>query len=92
MDKKQKLDKMKNMFRKKLNSRWFEYPKIFLTRLCWRLQFKKVKLNEFNWTRGRCFNCDAGDEKIGVECSDYYCPCDLNEHLKRVRTFKCLKK
>ena len=56
----------------------------------WRLQFKKVKFQGDTWMEGRCIKCAAGNPK--VECSDYYCPCTLNEQLKRVRTFKWLNK
>lgn len=59
----------------------------------WRLQFKKVKFipnNALGWCDGRCTKCDAGNPT--VECSTYYCPCNRDEQLKRVYTFKWLYK
>lgn len=65
-----------------------------IKRICWRLQFKKVKLTYIDhWMQGRCTKCDAGNPK--VECSElngYHCPCKFDEYLKRVRTFNWLYK
>ena len=65
--------------------------KKFIKRLIWRLQYKKVRIriNENVWNcDGRCVKCDAGNPN--VECSEYGCPCNMDEHLKRVRKFNWL--
>ena len=61
-----------------------------IKRIFWRVQFKKVKFEDITFTNGRCLKCDAGNPK--VECSEYYCPCNENEQLKRVHNFKWLYK
>jgi hypothetical protein len=55
--------------------------------LLWRTQFKKVKYSDKNNTfnEGRCTNCDAGNPK--VECAEHYCPCRMDEQLKRRKWF-----
>ena len=57
---------------------WFQ-------KIIWRLQFKKVNLTGEQFYEGRCVNCAAGNPI--VECSYYYCPCNEDQHLKRVRNF-----
>ncbi len=59
--------------------------KNIIQKIIWRLQFNKVKINEYE---GRCIKCDGGNPK--VECIDYYCPCKMNEQLKRRFTFNWL--
>ncbi len=55
--------------------------KSFLAKLVWRLLYKKIKLDDKVWMSGRCIDCDAG---VGfkLSCSEFYCPCKFNEHLK----------
>jgi hypothetical protein len=60
-------------------------------KLIWRLQFKKAlfiptKRDYLDLMEGRCTNCDAGNPR--VECSEYYCPCNENEQLKRKKSLK----
>ena len=59
----------------------------YLKLILWRLQFKKVKYNPSPGLYvGRCIKCDGGNPK--VECAKYYCPCKMNEQLKRREIFK----
>ena len=53
-----------------------------LQRILWRLRFRKVKWTYAFGNEGRCVKCDAGNPK--VECSYYYCPCKMNEQLRRI--------
>ena len=71
------------IFNKKLALKWYK-PKSFITRLAWRLLFKKVKLNDRTVLIGRCLECDArGENKdTSIGCNYFYCPCKFNEHLK----------
>ena len=63
--------------------------KNIFSKLIWRLQFKKVPFIKSSFDDARCINCDGG--KPIIECGEYYCPCSMEEQLKRVRTFKFLK-
>lgn len=57
--------------------------KSFLTKLGFRLLFKKITLDEQTWMKGRCLSCDArGDSNYAISCMVFYCPCKHNENLK----------
>jgi len=60
--------------------------------LIWRTQFKKVKISNSDWERGRCIKCEAGEPAGAAECGKYYCPCKYNEQLKRVAYYGWLYK
>lgn len=57
--------------------------KSFITKLAFRLLFKKVLLAEDVWMYGRCLDCDANNDNHEIlDCNTFYCPCKFNEHLK----------
>lgn len=66
---------------------FFSRISFFITKICWRLQFKKVKVHYDYLSKGRCLDCGACNDKNIIECSYFYCPCNKNQQLKRKRKF-----
>jgi hypothetical protein len=65
------------------NGRSGDPNKSLITKVAWRLLFKKIKLTDEAWMHGRCLECDArGDNNYSVSCCVFYCPCDFHQHLK----------